>query len=447
VSDRSLRPLTLFDATLLVVGGIVGVGIFFTPQSVARLLPDPVPFFAVWVAGGVLAAAGALTFAELAASFPHAGGWYVYLREAFGRLPAFLFAWIVLLVVSTGASAVIADFCAQQIEALVWPEGVSHGLHLLLGAALIAGITAVALAGVKSGAVLQDACTLLKLGALLAFIGGAFLPYEPGPRAPPPAPTGAWGARDLAAAMLPVLFAYGGWHIVTYLGHVIRDPQKNLPRAMLLGTAIAVAVYLLVNASFVRVLGMDGLAHEQAFAGVMARRALGSTGGTLLIAAMAVSSLGVCTVILLGSPWVYVAMARDGLFFRSIGAVAARTGAPANALLLQGAVALAYFFWGRAAMLTDAVVFAEWLFHTQCGLALLLLRRRRPELPRPFTSPLYPLAPLLYSGMAAAIVVSTVTRAEDWEKTRVGLGVLGAGFVAYALWRRATASRGPSAAD
>jgi APA family basic amino acid/polyamine antiporter len=437
VSERSARTLSLFDAVLLVVGGIVGVGIFFTPQSVALLLPDPAPFFAVWVAGGVLAAAGALTFAELAATFPHAGGWYVYLREAFGRLPAFLFAWIVLFVVSTGASAVIADFCAQQIEALAWPgEEVSRSTHLLLGAGLLIGITAVALAGIKSGALLQDACTLLKLGALLAFIGGAFLFFEPPPpaaatRAPPD-----WNLGALAAAMLPVLFAYGGWHIVTYLGHAIRDPQRNLPRAMLLGTAIAVVVYLLVNAAFVRVLGMDGLAHEEGFAAVMARRALGSTGGTLLIAAMAVSSLGVCTVILLGSPWVYVAMARDGLFFRALGRVRERTGAPANALLLQGAVALGYFVSNWAEELTDAVVFAEWIFHAQCGLALLLLRRRRPELPRPFRSPLYPLAPLLYSGMAVTIVVTTVARPEDWEKTRLGLGLLGTGLLAYAGWRR-----------
>jgi APA family basic amino acid/polyamine antiporter len=234
--------------------------------------------------------------------------------------------------------------------------------------------------------------------------------------------------------MLPVMFSYGGWHIVTYLGHAIRDPQRNLPRSMLLGTGLVVLIYALVNAAFVRVLGMDGLAHEPGFAAVMARRALGSVGGTLLIAAMAVSSLGVCTVILLGSPWVYVAMARDGLFFRSIGAVTPRTGAPANALVLQGGVALIYLLWGKASTVTDAVVFAEWIFHTQCGIALILLRRRRPELPRPFRSPWYPLAPVVYSGVAAIIVVASVAGAER-AKTGIGLGVLAAGGVAYRMWK------------
>jgi len=441
VTEGDGRTLSLFDATMLVVGGVIGVGIFFTPQAVAQRLPDAAPFFAAWIIGGVLAAAGALTFAELAATFPHAGGWYVYLREAFGRLPAFLFAWVVLLVVSTGAAAVIGDFCAQQIEALFFPGRVSHAVHLVLGAALIVGITGVALTGVKSGALLQNACTLLKLGALLAFLGGAFLVFEPAPAAAP-APPATWSPGNLALAMLPVMFAYGGWHIVTYLGHAIRDPQRNMPRAMLLGTGLVVLVYVLVNAAFVRVLGMDGLAHTPNFAAVMARSSLGSVGGTLLIAAMAVSSLGVCTVILLGSPWVYVAMARDGLFFRSIGAVTPRTGAPANALLLQCGGALVYLLWIDASTVTDAVVFAEWIFHTQCGIALILLRRRRPELPRPFRSPWYPLAPVVYSGVAAIIVVASVAGAE-WEKTRIGLGVLAAGGVAYVAWR-STARASPT---
>src|SRR5262249_39081288 len=206
--------------------------------------------------------------------------------------------WIVLIVVSTGASAVIGDFCATQIETLLFDGPASHAVHLALGLGLILAITGIALTGVKSGAVLQDACMLLKGGALLAIIGGAFALAEP---AAPAAP-GPWSGADLVRAGLPVLFAYGGWHIATYLGHTIRDPARNLPRAMVGGTLGTIALYLLVNAAFVRVLGMDGLAHTENFAGVVARRTLGGAGGTLLIAAMAVSSLALSTTILPASP-------------------------------------------------------------------------------------------------------------------------------------------------
>ncbi len=422
------------------MGGVIGVGIFFTPHNVALLVPAPAPYFAAWALGGLIAVAGALTFAELAATFPLAGGWYVFLREAFGRLPAFLFAWIVLLVVSTGAAAVIADICATQIGRLAWPDGdAPAGAHGALGAGLIVVITAIALTGAKSGARLQNACMLLKLGALLAFAGAAFLLFEP-PAAAPPSEPRAWTGGNFVRAILPVLFSYGGWQLVTYLAPAVRDPQRTLPRAILSGMLGVVVVYLLANAAFVRVAGLDGVAADKGFAADVARTSLGEVGGALLIAAMAVSSLGVCTAILMSSPWVYVAMARDGLFFRSIGALSPRTGAPVNALLLQGAVALGYFAWGQAGTMTDAVVFAEWIFHAQCGLALLLLRRRRPELPRPFRSPLYPLFPALYALLATGVVVSVIAGAvqheAEREKALIGLGVLAAGGVAYAGWRR-----------
>lgn len=431
MSDRRLSTL---DATLLVMGGVVGVGIFFTPHAVARLLPEPWPYFAVWALGGLIGLAGALTFAELAATFPQAGGWYVFLREAFGRLPAFLFAWIVLFVVSTGASAVIADFCAAQLARLLWSgTPAPAGAHAALGAGLIVAITGVALRGVRSGALLQDACMLLKLGALLAFAGAAFLAFEPPAAAAPPAPA-AWDAGDFARALLPVLFACGGWQFVTYLAPSVRDPQRTLPRVLVGGMAGVVALYLLANAAFVRVAGLPGLASDPGFAATVAHATLGDAGGSLLVAAMAVSSLGVCTAILIASPWVYVAMARDGLFFRALGGVSPR-GAPRAALLLQGALALAWFAWGRATEVTDAVVFAEWIFHAQCGLALLRLRRRRPELPRPFRSPLYPLFPALYALLAAALVLATLLMTPG-DEVRLGLGVLGAGLLAWPVWRR-----------
>jgi APA family basic amino acid/polyamine antiporter len=452
------RPLSPFDATMLVMGGVIGVGIFFTPGSVARLLPEPAAFFAVWLLGGLVAIAGAMTFAELAATFPRAGGWFVYLREAFGRFPAFLFAWVVLLVISTGAAAIVADFCAGQVCVLAWGlDGAPAGARTGLAAALLVGLTLISLLGVKNGALLQNVCMLLKLAALAALAGGALLFTAAGagaataggaaaaPAAAAPAPAAPPLGAGLVLAMLPVLFSYGGWQLVTYIAPSVREPQRTLPRAIVLGMAGVIAVYLAMNAAFVKVLGMPTLAAGQDIAARLAQATLGAAGGTLLVAAMAVSALGICAAIVLASPFLYVAMAEEGLFFRRFGALSPRTGAPVLALLVQGAVALTYLAWGKANLLVDAVVFAEWIFHAQCGAALLRLRRLRPELPRPFRSPAYPLFPALYTLIACGVVAGALLQAEP-SKTWLGLGVLAAGAAVYRPWRGLLARAGEAEA-
>ena len=447
------RQLSLFDATMLVMGGVIGVGIFFTPGSVAGLLPEPGAFVAVWLLGGLVAIAGALSFAELAASFPRAGGWFVYLREAFGRFPAFLFAWVVLLVISTGAAAIVADFCAGQVCVLLWGlDGTPAGARTAIAAALLVGLTLVSLMGVKNGALLQNLCMLLKLAALAVLAGGALLFAGAGSGAAVGAsgPSAAVASppalgRGLVLAMLPVLFSYGGWQLITYIAPTVRDPQRTLPRAIVLGMAGVVAVYLAMNAAFVKVLGMPTLAAGQDIAARLAQATVGAAGGTLLVAAMAVSAFGICAAIVLASPFLYVAMAHEGLFFRRFGALSPRTGAPVLALLVQGAVALAYLAWGQAGLLVDAVVFAEWIFHAQCGAALLVLRRTRPELPRPFRSPGGPLFPALYTLIACGVVVGALLQAEP-RKTWLGIGVLAVGAAVYRPWRALLARAEQSAA-
>lgn len=443
--EAEARKLGLFDATMLVMGGVIGVGIFFTPQSVARDVPAAGPFLGLWALGGLLALAGALTFAELAVTFPRSGGWFVFLREAFGPFPAFLFAWIVLFVVSTGACAVIADFSASQFARLLFGSEVPASFPRLFGVGLLLGLTAIALTGVKRGALFQNLCMVLKLVAVGTFVATGLALALPGTA---PAPTGAAVAaaaapdlaRGLVRASLPVLFSYGGWQLVTYIAPNVRDPQRTLPRAILIGSLGVSAVYLATNLAYVRVLGMEGLATTPDFAAEVARRALGPVGEQLLVAAMAVSSLGICFAILLATPGVYVAMAEEGLFFRALGRAHPATGAPVAALLLQGALAVGYFLWGRAALLTDAVVFAEWIFHALCGLALLHLRRSRPALPRPFRSPAYPFFPLLYTLLALGVLVGTLLQAEA-ATTLLGLGVLALGAVLYPAWRRCFAGQ------
>ena len=454
------RQLSLFDATMLVMGGVIGVGIFFTPGSVAALLPEPAAFFAVWLLGGLVAIAGAMTFAELAATFPRAGGWFVYLREAFGRFPAFLFAWVVLLVISTGAAAIVADFCAGQVCVLLWGlDGTPAGARTAVAAALLVGLTLVSLMGVKHGALLQNLCMLLKLAALAVLAGGALLFAAAGSGAAVAGATAITGAplapaatasppglgRGLVLAMLPVLFSYGGWQLVTYIAPSVREPQRTLPRAIVLGMAGVIAVYLAMNVAYVKVLGMPTLAAGQDIAARLAQATVGSAAGTLLVAAMAVSAFGITAAIVLASPFLYVAMAQEGLFFRRFGALSPRTGVPVLALLVQGAVALAYLAWGQAGVLVDAVVFAEWIFHALCGAALLVLRRARPELPRPFRSPGGPLFPALYTLIACGVVVGALLQAEP-RKTWLGIGVLAAGAVVYRPWRALLARAERSAA-
>ena len=425
------RRLTTLDATLLVMGGIIGVGIFYKPGEVARLLPETAPYFTAWAIGALAAVAGAMTFAELAALLPREGGWFEYLREGVGQLPAFLFAWIVLLVVSTGASAGVAEFCALQVASVAGWEASPSALRGL-AAAIVLGVTAMGCRGVKTGAVLQNACMAAKLLAIAVFVvAGLALVAPAAPAAPPAAapsiPTG------LVRATLPVLFTFGGWQLVTYIAPSVEDPVRTLPRAILGGVAGVAAVYGLLNLAYVRVLGLPALATEPDVASALAVATLGDHGARFLSGAMAISALGFLVATLISTPGIYVAMARQGLFFASAGRVHPRTGAPVNALLVQAAVCCLYLAWTGdvKGQLGDSVVFAEWIFHGLCALALLRLAPGAPD--RPFRSPLFPLFPALYALIATGVVVGNLG-SSPWSVTSLGLGVLALGAVVYGAW-------------
>lgn len=446
--------LSSFDATLLVVGGIVGVGIFYNPSRIAAAVPDPAWYLALWVFGAVVALHAALVFAELGAAFPKAGGWYVFLREAWGPFPSFLFAFVVLGVVATGASAVMMQICVQNLSGLVpgvGPPGSTSGR--VAGALVLCGVTALALRGVKAGALLQNACTIVKLAAIAALFAGAWLVFRPAehaPVAPPPVPEGGLAAGAVRA-LLPIFFAYGGWQMVCYVAPEVRDPARTLPRAILFGVAIVAAAYLAVNVGYLRVVGLGGLAGDPAFAGEVARRTLGSTGGEILRAAMGVSALGVCVVTILTSPWLFVAMAREGLFFERFGRLSPRTGAPVAALLVQLALALAYWFSGEAELLVDSVVFVEWIFHGLVAAALLRLRGR-PGVVWPFRSRFGTWAACVYLATAIAVVAGNLAQVDvralvagdlvgaNARGLAIGCGVLLVGAIVYRPWRRLVAS-------
>jgi len=435
------RHLTLLDATMLVMGGIIGVGIFFKPHGVAQLVPEQGPFFGMWLFGALAALAGAMTFAELAGTFPKTGGWYVFLREGVGSLAAFLFAWIVLLVISTGACAAVAEFGAQRIEVLLGLTDDDPLRRRALAGGLIVAITALAMTGLKSGAIFQNLCMVAKLLviAVVVIVGLAFF-SEPALQAAPAILPSAPLTGRMVSAALPVLFTYGGWQLITYIAPHVENPERNLPRAIVWGVAGVGIVYLALNAALVRVLGMGGLSDLPDVAAVLAQRTLGANGAQVLEAAMAISAIGFLVATLITTPGIYVAMAREGLFLRAVGRTHSRTGAPIVALTIQATVALAYLGLSGDVRneLGDAVVFAEWIFHGLVGIALLRLRRHQPGLGRPFRSPFYPLFPMLYVLLAIGVVLGNLVTSPG-HVTRLGLAVLAAGAVIYIPWRRLSA--------
>lgn len=454
MDEPNAKKLSALDATLLVMGGIIGVGIFFTPQIAAGRAYETWAMLGVWLFGGGVALCAAFTFAELGASFPKAGGWFVYLREAFGPFPAFLFAWVVLTVVSTGATAAVAKFGVLQLSSAL-PSVVSGDetgqLAWAIGILLV--ITLVAASGVKSAALVQNICMVSKLAVLALLVVCGLVLVTPASDVAVAA--GAAQAQALTerpdslldgvlSALLPVFFAYGGWQMVSYIAPQVERPTRTLPRAIVFGVAGVIAVYLVANFSFIHALGIEGLAADPGFASRIASDALGSTGQRLLSAGIAVSALGWCVVNIVTTPWLYVAMAREGLFFERFAKLHPVRGVPLLALFLQATITILYVCAGELGFLVDAVVFVEWVFHGLVAWALVSMRRGRPEIERPYASPLFPLAPLVYLVAALLVVGSTLWLA-DWDVRRTGILVLASGAIVYALWRRGVSAAGARA--
>ncbi len=442
-----MRKLNSFDATLLVMGGIIGVGLFFTPQTVAERVREPWAYLFMWVFGGLIAMCAAFTFAELGGTYPRSGGWFVFLREAFGDFPAYLFAWVVLSVISTGAMAAILGFAADMLHAalpeLIGPQGSAS--HTATAVGIIAMLTGVTLVGVKQGALLQNVCMIVKLVVVAGLVaaGLSFVASAPDAQAATVAAVAAPAEqsllRGMLSALLPIFFTYGGWQLVCYIAPTLSEPARVLPRAIIIGVTAVLAVYLVANLAFTHALGLDGLAADPGFAATLARGALGERGERVLSAGMAISAVGVCAVNVITAPWLYVAMARERLFFGAIGHVHPGRGVPVNALLLQAALVLVYFFAATLQQLVDSVVFVEWIFHGLAALALLRLRRRQPDLARPYRSPFYPLAPVVY-GLTAVIVVGGTLWTAEARLTSTGLIIMAIGAALYRPWRRLMAT-------
>jgi APA family basic amino acid/polyamine antiporter len=427
-----VRRLNLFDATMIVMGGIIGAGIFVNPAEVARHVGTPGLIVGAWAIGGAIAMVGALIYAELASRRPETGGQYAYLRDAWGPLPAFLYGWSLLLVIQSGGMAAVAITFARYFTELTrWP--VADGL---IAAAALALLTAINCLGVRSGSNVQSTLMVLKIAAiaLLVLAGWLIAPAFAAPAAAAPEVTDdGGGGFGLIVALTPVMFAYGGWQTSSFIAGEMRDPRRDLSRGLLLGVAGVVLLYCAVAFVCVRVLGPDGLAAAETPASAVMRAALGERGADLIALGIAISALGFLSQGMLTTPRVYYAMAEDRLFFRRVGEVSPRTHAPVFAILLQGAAAIAIALSGTYSQILSYVVSVDFIWFGLTGAALFVFRRRMPSSDG-FRVPLHPFSTGLFVAACFLIVAATVWNAPT--NSAVGFLILLAGVPVCLLWLR-----------
>jgi APA family basic amino acid/polyamine antiporter len=424
------RILDAKDLAFLAVGCVIGSGIFLVPAAVLRACGGSVVLaLLVWAGAGVLCFLGALTYAELCTRRPEAGGLYVFVREAFGRLPAFLYGWALFLVIGPGAVATLAVAFASYLREFVdlGPLGAKTA-----SMAMIAVVTVLNVRGTRQSADVQNLTTAIKAGAvallsLVLIVRGDRL-FEPSP----PAPADFGFVTGLGVALVAVLWAYEGWQFVTYSAGETLEPQRNFARGLAIGTAVLVALYLLANLGYLAVLGPQGVMSAERVASEAATRVLGPFAGRLLAAVILVAMFSAANSIVLTSPRVYFAMARDGLFFKQLAEIHPRFGTPATSILVCAAWSAVLAATGTFEQLLTYVVFVGWIFYGLGAAALFVYRRRDPA--APFRTPGYPWTPILFVASAAFIVVNTVVT-QPREAFMGGLIVL-LGVPAYLFWRK-----------
>lgn len=424
------RRLTVFDATMLVMGGIVGAGIFMNPAVVAQEVGSAGAALAAWAVGGAFALAGAFIYAELAARRPAVGGQYAYLREAFHPLVAFLYAWTLLLVSQSGGMAAVAMTFARYFRELSGAPGGDGAIAV----ATLGVLTAVNCLGVRAGSNLQSVFMILKLGAIAMLVAFGFRAV---PAALTPAlPAESTGLTGFGAALVPVLFAYGGWQTSSFVAGELKSPQRDLPRGLLIGVSGVVFLYLLVNYVCIRALGMSGLAATTTPASDVMRAALGERGATLIAAGIAISTIGFLSQNLLTGPRVYFAMAQDGTFFRSVATVHPRTRVPVVAIVLQGSIASLLALSGSYERILGFVVAIDWVFFGLTALALVVLRQRDAAVTNGggFRVPGHPFTTLAFVAGSWLVVINTIYRFP--ANALAGLGLLAAGVPVYLYWRQ-----------
>ena len=437
-THKLARRLNLFDATMLVMGGIVGAGIFVNPAEVARQVHTPFLILGAWLLGGLIALAGAFVYAELAALRPEVGGQYAYLRDAYHPTVAFLYGWSLLLVIQSGGMAAVAITFARYFSELTrvpLSEGALAALALML-------LTAVNCLGVRAGSNVQSALMVLKIAAIAALVfcgwwfSGGVNGFTGTPA--PGEPLSLDLLTAMGAALTPVMFAYGGWQTTSFVAGEMRDPRRNLARGLLFGVAGVVLLYTAVSFVCVYALGAEGLARTTTPATAVMRGALRERGALLIALGITISTLGFLSQALLTTPRVYFAMAEDGLFFRRIAQVNERTRVPVFAIALQGAAAIVIALSGRYGQILNYVVSVDFIWFGLTALSLFVFRRRRrgggDDDGGGFRVPGHPFTTLFFAAACALIVAATVY--EHPRNSALGLAILATGVPVYFLWSR-----------
>jgi basic amino acid/polyamine antiporter, APA family len=427
------RKLGLFDATMLVMGGIVGSGIFINPYVVAQQVHTPALILGAWIFGGVIGVGGAFIWAELAATLPEVGGQYAYLREAYHPAVAFLYGWVLLLVIQTGGMAAVSITFARYFLELTG----MHTADWIVATAALVALTLINCLGVKTGGRTQSAFMVMKIVAIAALVVvGLVLAGKHVTTTS--AAEREWSLTSFGGAMVPALFAYGGWQTANFLAAEVKEPKKNLPRGLLLGVLGVVILYLAVNWVCVRALGPQTLAASHTPATAVMRLALGQRGATFMAAAIAISTLGFLSQSILTAPRVYFAMAEDGLFFRAVAWLDPRTRVPVVAIVLQSVWTMVIVLSGRYEQILNYVIAMDFLFFGLTATTIFVFRRRAAQGEmKPsdgYRMPGHPVSTVAFVAICWWVVGNTVYRYP--QNSLVGFVLLFAGGPVYWFWSR-----------
>ena len=437
------RTLTLRDLILIVIGTVIGSGIFLVPGVVLKQSGGSMGVaLLVWLAAGVLSLLGALTYGEMGASKPDAGGLYVYLRDTLGPLPAFLYGWTMFFVIAAGSCATLAVAFTNYLGQFVTLSPIAGKLVSIL---MIAVVMVINVRGTRQGANVQGIATAIKVAAILV-MSGLLIAVGHGFSQTAAIWPAAWNGSLFAgvgAAMIGVLWAYEGWQYVTFSAGETKDPQRVFPLGITLGTAAIIAIYVLANVGYFAALGADGAMKSERIAAESMAAAFGPAAGKLIAATILVSMFSAANGITLTAPRLYYSMSRDGVFFAKLAEIHPRFSTPAIAIVTSSVWAMLLAATGTFQQLLTYVVFVGWIFYALGALAIFVYRRREPNLPRPFRTPGYPLTPILFVLSAAAIVINTI--ATQPQNVIFALALMLLGVPAYYMWRSRLA-KAPAAA-
>jgi APA family basic amino acid/polyamine antiporter len=435
------RVLGFWDIVSIIVGGVIGSGIFLVPSDVAQSVGAPLLIFAVWIAGGMLSYIGALAFAEMGAAMPKAGGMYNFLREAFGPLPAFLFGWTLFLVIDSGAIATLTVAFASNY--LPYFVKISPLGQKIVAAAFISFLVIVNYLGARWGANLQNLLTVIKFAALAAVCAVVFIFAKDASVSnwvrplPSSLSGGVFGA--FGVALIAVLWAYKGWEGATYSAGEVKRPERNLPIGLLVGTLIVIAIYILANMAYLYVFPASRIAQSPRIASDVMNFVVGPVGGSVISLIILFSMMGAANQTILCSPRVYFAMARDGLFFNKIAECHPRFLTPHISIIALGvwSLILTLLLETFQALFTY-VIFGEWIFFGLTVAAVFVLRKKRPDLPRPYRTWGYPLTPAVF--ILAALYISGTSLIQMPRESIFGLLIIFLGLPAYFYWKRKSMS-------